>query len=148
MVESSIVGPINTDEAKFKDFQNIKAYHRTERDKFIKSLRFWQQEFTVKHEPFDYRQAKLDFEETQKINFEKGKKGLAKIEEDVVVENFDFKKYANIKRFKLEKEEDVIEQIIVDSVRVPTKTGTYKTYVSLEGHARYSVFTPFRTDKK
>ena len=137
-----LVSPIDTNDPKFKDFENVRGLYKTKRDLFIVELRKWQQDYTVKNLPYDYRQAKLDFEEEQEILFKKRKTGGAKTASDVKIDNFDFKKYSLPKRFKLEKETDVIENKLIDGIKVAVKTGIYQNWISTEGFARYAVFVP------
>lgn len=147
MVDASVVGAINQADPKFKDVENVRKFDRNNyRRMMLKKLSEVEQEFTKKHKPYDFRSAKADFEFMQEDAFRRGKRKGARRVEDVEVD-IDFEKYGDAKRFNLIKSEPIIEQRVVDNVRVPVTLGTFHTYVSVTG-TRISVKEPLVTPEK
>lgn len=141
MVEASIVGAINQQDARFKDVENVRKYDRNNYRKVVmKELVALQQEFTIKQKPFDFRSAKVDFEFAQEDAFRRGKRNGARRVDDVKIE-MDFSKYGDSKRFELINSQPIVETRVQDGVRMPITLGTFHTYKSVTG-TRISVKEP------
>ena len=134
----TILRPLNDEETK--DTIDLRSQKKNEREKFrILNIKK-QQEFTIKHQPYCFRCARLDCEETQELEYKRkgSKTGHA---EDVLI-SINLDQYSKPERFKLLKKEPVIEKKLVDGIRVPYQTGMWHEYQCKERGCRISVECP------
>ena len=119
---------------------------KTERQKFRLQNIEQQQKATKEHKPYCYKCAKTDHEKEQQRLFEKSGKRAGKSIEDVKVD-FDFNPYVQKSRFDLVKEDDVMQDKLIDSMRVNVKTGKWQEYKCKERGCKISVEVPSESKK-
>lgn len=143
----NIIKPLD----KEKALDTIDLYpedrRKTETQLFIKQLEKVQQEHFSAERPYDYRAAKFDFEKEQAEIFNRNPKKYKNDVRNVPVEDFDFKKYGDPKRFDLEKEDPVIEYKLIDGIKQEVQTGIYKSYRSNKFRNKVAVFCKSKSSK-
>jgi hypothetical protein len=105
---------------------------------FIKQLNEKQREYMLKEKPYDYRGAKIDFEDEQEKLFRQNPRKYKNIVEFVPVK-FDFEKYGDSKRFKFVDEKPIEEDKIQDGLRVKIQTGTFRNYTCPTSNSKITV---------
>lgn len=146
-MKSEIIAPVKQDQLD-EGVIDVVYGKRTARQDFIKQLTEVNQSYVLEHKPFSYLAAKKDFIKEQERLWAKNGKRIAENEEEVKIEKFDFKKYADPKRFKLIKESDIIEQKIVDGLRRSVVTGKWQDFQDINNGYKISVEVPNKTFKE
>ena len=141
MVESSIVSPLSDTDDKYKDIQNLNAYHKTKFMLYRSQAILEQQKATKEHKPYDFQCAMRDIKKEQvEIYSTKKPKGV-KTPDDVEI-NFDAKEYSNPKNFLEVKQSDWVEDKLIDGIKKPTIVGKIVDYQSKETGAKYTIYVP------
>ena len=105
-----------------------------------------QSEYTVKHKPYCFRCAKLDFEDaidTIKREAHRHKDGSGITIADVeAIYKKDLDEYAKDDRFELVRTEPANEDKLLDGIKQSVKIGEYKHFVCKERGCKFCVFVP------
>jgi hypothetical protein len=145
MVDTGIFR-LPTEEEK-KDFKPIGRSGKLDYEhKFLKELADAEQRYIKQSMPFDCRCAQIDFNDKIEVIKKEIERLAGKVDtDDPRFERlfpFDYDKYAKSSRFELVDEREIMENKLIDGVRVPYKTAMcidYKCKIRGEG---ISIFVP------
>ncbi|OHB97237.1 MAG: hypothetical protein A2Z57_07065 [Planctomycetes bacterium RIFCSPHIGHO2_12_39_6] len=121
---------------------------KTERQKFYKRLAERSTQVNQDYKPFCHRCCKLDFEEMQERMWkEKGVRTGATQMENVKIPDFNFEEYASVDKFNFKSRTDVIENKLIDSVRVQIATGEFRNYLCRRRNCGLTIQIPIEKIK-
>ena len=141
MVESSIVMPLNDNDDRCKDVQNVNAYHKTKFMLYRSQAIAEQQKATKEHKPYDFQCAMRDIKKAQIELYSTKKPKGVKSPDDVEI-SFDAKEYHNAKRFIEVRKVDWVEDKLIDNIKKPTIVGSVVDFQSKETGAKYTIYVP------
>ena len=114
--------------------------------KFAREVANEQQKFVKVFKPYCARCARLDFEDKSREAQDELKRKMGHVDmQDKSFANlfpFDYEKYGDESRFKVITETEVMENKLIDGVRVPYKTGYNVDYVCKNRGCGITVFVP------
>jgi len=134
--------------AKYDDVEDLAYKKLTERQKFKKLNDAEQLKANREHVPYCYRAAKRDFIALQEAKFAKYGSRVADYADNVKIEDFDFKKYWDVKNFKFIEKTQITEQKLLDGMRVGVHTGYYYRYKWKDGGYGVDVMVPKEVDEQ
>jgi len=113
----------------------IDVNNNTLKKEFKKKIDEAQKKATEENKLFDYRCAKIDFEDmlSRKVNeFERSEGGKNPELNKTLVDNFDLSPYFKETRFKLVSKQPIKEKLIISGVTQEVTTGEFENYVCKE----------------
>jgi hypothetical protein len=145
MAQVGIIREPTEDEKK--DF--IPIGRKTVKEEFRKRLIQEEQKYTKAHKPFCARCARLDFQD----KVERTVKEIERLNEpveDTKIKHLipkDFNEYGDKDRFEEVDKSDVMENKLIDGVRVPYKVGFFYKYKCKKRKCGLSVFVPIEKEQ-
>lgn len=114
----------------------------TPKDVFLKQLAEVEMEFTVKHRPFDLACARGDFMEELEQMERESERQLGFVDPSFVnkVKFPDLKKYGDMNRFEIKREDVEMEMVNINGLRSSVKTGVSVCFVCKQRGHKITVF--------
>jgi hypothetical protein len=126
-----------------KDFIDIAGKTNSPKEAPLAEIRKIQQEFTKKHEPYDFRNAVLALEDYYNQWTKEVQRAISNRQEPPKFKtSWDWYEYGNINRFEKVSESKVIDQNAKTGMASPTHTGYMVDYRVKGKNNGISVFVP------